>query len=77
VQAVHRVWQDNLQVYGVRKVWRQLHREGMPVARCTVARLMHHLGIEGVVRGKKVRTTFVDAMASSLDDKVRRQFHAG
>jgi transposase InsO family protein len=73
---VHRVWQDNLQVYGVRKVWRQLHREGVPVARCTVARLMRRLGIEGVVRGKKVRTTFADPMAPSLEDKVRRQFHA-
>ena len=73
---VHRVWQDNLQVYGVRKVWRQLHREGVPVARCTVARLMRRLGIEGVVRGKKIRTTFADPAAPSLDDKVCRQFNA-
>lgn len=74
---VHRVWQGNLQVYGVRKVWRQLQREGVPVARCTVARLMRRLGIEGVVRGKKVRTTFPDPMAPSLGDKVCRQFKAG
>jgi putative transposase len=73
---VHRVWQDNLQVYGVRKVWRQLQREGIPIARCTVARLMRGQGLQGVVRGKRVRTTFTDSTAASVGDKVRRQFNA-
>ncbi len=72
---VQRVWQANRQVYGVRKVWRQLHREGLQVARCTVARLMRRLGLRGVVRGKQVRTTVPEASACP-DDKVRRQFHA-
>ena len=54
---VRRVWKQNQEVYGVRKVWRQLNREGFPVARCTVARLMGELGLEGVVRGKQPRTT--------------------
>jgi putative transposase len=73
---VHRVWQANLQVYGVRKVWRQLLREGVPIARCTVARLMRGQGLQGVVRGKRVRTTFTDSTAASASDKVRRQFNA-
>ena len=54
---VRRAWKDNFRVYGVRKVWRQLVREGCDVARCTVARLMMQLGMEGIVRGQKVRTT--------------------
>ena len=54
---IRRVWDDNKQVYGVRKVWKQLLREGWQVARCTVERLMKHLGLRGVVRGKVVKTT--------------------
>ena len=54
---IERVWSDNFQVYGVRKVWRQMRRERFDVARCTVQRLMKRLGLEGVVRGKPVRTT--------------------
>ncbi len=54
---IHRVWQANRSIYGARKVWRQLKREGFQVARCTVERLMRLSGLEGVVRGKKVRTT--------------------
>src|SRR5882762_4207949 len=54
---VRRVFNENFRVYGVRKVWRQLKREGHDVARCTVARLMQTLGLQGVIRGKPVRTT--------------------
>ncbi len=57
---ISRVHADNFGVYGVRKVWRQLHREGISVARCTVARLIRDLGLEGARRGKKIRTTIRD-----------------
>jgi putative transposase len=57
---IRRVWEENFQVYGVRKVWRQLKREGLEVARCTVARLMRQMGLKGVVRGKPVKTTISD-----------------
>ena len=53
---IERVWEQNYKVYGVRKVWHQMRRERFDVARCTVARLMKDLGLEGVIRGKKVRT---------------------
>jgi putative transposase len=76
VGEVERVWQENLQVYGVRKVWRQLRREGFEVARCTVGRLMRRSGLRGVVRGKKVRTTMPDAAAARPSDKVQRVFYA-
>jgi putative transposase len=72
---IRRVWEENRQVYGVRKVWRQLKREGYRVARCTVARLMDELGLHGVVRGKVVKTTISDRRPCPLD-KVNRQFHA-
>ncbi|WP_373431584.1 IS3 family transposase [Streptomyces sp. B3I7] len=52
-----RVHTENLSVYGVREAWRQLHREGIPAARCTVTRLMRDLGLQGARRGKKIRTT--------------------
>ena len=52
---IERVWQDNYRVYGVRKVWRQLKRERIVVARCTVARLMRELGLQGVVRGRRIK----------------------
>ena len=52
---IERVWQANLEVYGAKKVWRQLHREGQAVARCTVERLMRRLGLRGVIRAKVVR----------------------
>ena len=58
--AVRRIWDENFQVYGVRKVWRQLQREGIDVARCTVARLMRRMGLKGATRGKAVRTTIGD-----------------
>src|SRR4051812_25993554 len=67
---------ENFQVYGVRKVWRQLKREGIDVARCTVARLMRQMGLKGVMRGKPVRTTISDKAAPCPADKVNRQFQA-
>ncbi len=73
---VERVWQSNMQVYGVDKVWRQLSREGVSVARCTVERLMKRQGLRGVVRGKVVRTTTSDSKAPCPLDKVNRQFKA-
>ena len=73
---IQRVWSENFSVYGVRKVWRQLHREGESAARCTVARLMKSLGLAGVVRGERRRTTIPDALPESPGDHVRRQFVA-
>src|SRR6201992_367143 len=55
--SIRRVWQENFRVYGARKVWKQLNREHIPVARCTVERLMRQEGIKGVVRGRRTRTT--------------------
>jgi putative transposase len=74
--AVRRIWDENFQVYGVRKVWRQLQREGIDVARCTVARLMRHMGMKGATRGKTVRTTVSDRAAPCPADRVNRQFQA-
>jgi transposase InsO family protein len=73
---IQRVWEENFQVYGLRKVWRQLNREGISVARCTVAQLMRQMGLRGVVRGKAVRTTRSDAAAACPQDLVQRQFQA-
>ena len=73
---IERVWQANLQVYGADKVWRQLNREGITVARCTVERLMRRQGLRGVVRGKVVRTTISDSKAPCPLDRVNRQFKA-
>jgi transposase InsO family protein len=73
---IQRVWRANLQVYGANKVWHQLGREGIEVARCTVERLMRKLGIQGVRRGKVVRTTISDPAATRPLDKVNRQFRA-
>jgi transposase InsO family protein len=73
---IRRVFDENFQVYGVRKVWRQLAREGIAVARCTVARLMRTMGLAGVVRGKRVRTTIHDPAAACPLDRVNRQFQA-
>jgi putative transposase len=75
-EEVSRVWKENQEVYGVRKVWRQLNREGHPVARCTVARLMGELGLEGVVRGKQPRTTIPAEVADRPLDLVQRNFTA-
>ena len=73
---VMRVFAENFGVYGVRKVWRQMQREGFGVARCSVARLMRDLGLQGVIRGKPVRTTISDKAAPCPLDHVNRQFHA-
>ena len=67
---VRRVWDENRQVYGVRKVWRQLLREGWQVARCTVERLMRRLGLRGVIRGKVVKTTVSDKAQPCPLDRV-------
>ncbi|ENE8569204.1 IS3 family transposase [Salmonella enterica subsp. diarizonae] len=72
---IQRVYDENHSVYGVRKVWRQLLREGISVARCTVARLMTVMGLVGVRRGKKVRTT-VSRKDAAAGDRVNRQFVA-
>ena len=76
VPHIERVWEANLQVYGADKVWKQMNREGVPVARCTVERLMRHLGLQGVRRGKTVRTTIPDSSAPCPLDRVNRQFKA-
>ena len=73
---IRRVHAENFGVYGVRKVWRQLQREGLSMARCTVARLMKALGLEGVVRGKRIKTTISDKGVPCPQDKVNRQFAA-
>jgi putative transposase len=73
---IERVWQANLQVYGAEKVWKQMNREDIAVARCTVERLMRCLGLEGVRRGKTVRTTIPDTSVPCPLDRVNRQFQA-
>jgi putative transposase len=73
---VARVFAENFAVYGVRKVWRQMQREGFSIARCTVERLMRDMGLAGVIRGKPMRTTFSDKAAPCPLDHVNRQFHA-
>lgn len=73
---IQRVWEANMQVYGADKVWRQLGREGIQVARCTVERLMKRLGLEGVRRGKVIKTTFPDKGTPCPLDRVNRQFRA-
>jgi putative transposase len=67
-KAIRRIYDDNYGVYGVRKVWRQLRREGKDVARCTVARLMRELGLKGVIRGKTWKTTKPDTSFPRLAD---------
>ena len=74
--AIDRVWRANRRVYGARKVWKQLGREGIPVARCTVERLMRAEGLKGVVRGRRVRTTIPDLLADRPADLVERTFQA-
>jgi transposase InsO family protein len=73
---IRRVFAANFEVYGVRKVWRQLWREGFDIARCTVDRLMRGMGLRGVTRGKPVRTTVSDKAAPCPLDHVKRQFRA-
>jgi putative transposase len=73
---IQRIWKENFEVYGARKLWRQLQREGSRVARCTVERLMGELGLQGVVRGKPKRTTVGDPQAERPTDLVCRDFTA-
>lgn len=75
-QEIRRVWTQNHEVYGARKVWKQLNRERFPVARCTVARLMNALGLKGVRRGRRCRTTLPAETESIPADLVNRQFVA-
>jgi hypothetical protein len=73
---VARIFAENFEVYGARKVWRQLRREGFAVARCTVERLMRAIGLSGVIRGKPVKTTVSNKAAPCPLDRVNRQFNA-
>jgi transposase InsO family protein len=71
---IRRVFSENFEAYGVRKVWRQLRREGFDIARCTVERLMRSMGLRGVIQGKPVKTTVSDKTAPCPLDHVKRQF---
>ena len=73
---IERVWEANFRVYGVRKVWRQLNREGFAVARCTIARLMSEMGLHGAVRGRRFKTTVTADAADRPLDLVERDFSA-
>ncbi len=73
---IRRIFEENFRVYGVRKVWRQLQREGFDTARCTVARLMKAMGLQGIIRGKPIKTTLPDKSAPSPLDGVNRRFKA-
>jgi putative transposase len=75
-REIARVWGENFRVYGADKIWTQLNREGVPVARCTVERLMRSLGLQGARRGKVKRTTIPDELAARPADLVERKFHA-
>jgi putative transposase len=76
MEQIRRVHEVNFEVYGARKVWRQLGRDGIAVARCTVERLMRRMGLRGAVRGKETRTTIADKASPCPADKVNRQFRA-
>ncbi len=75
-EEIKRVWHESRRLYGARKIWRQLGREGIEVARCTVERLMRQLGLAGAVRGRKLRTTLPDEAAARPADLVKRDFTA-
>ncbi len=75
-KEIERVWHENRRIYGARKVWRQLQREGFKVARCTVERLMRNLGLAGALRGRRIRTTISDEEAARPADLVERDFTA-
>jgi putative transposase len=74
--SIRRVWEENFRAYGARKVWKQLHRERIAVARCTVERLMRQEGLRGVVRGRRTRTTVADQALEKPLDRVQRRFTA-
>ena len=71
---IRRVYDEHFEVYGVRKVWRQLRREGVAVGRCTVARLMGRMGLQGAVRGRRAKTTRAVVHGERPDDRVNREF---
>lgn len=73
-EQIRRVWGENFQVYGARKVWKQLNREGHRVARCTVERLMRKLGLRGAVRGRRIQTTRPATVQAGVEDRVNRTF---
>jgi len=75
-KEIQRVWDSNFQVYGARKIWHQLNREGIMIARCTVERLMRSMGLQGAVRGKVKRTTIPSKENQDLSDLVCRNFSA-
>lgn len=76
-REIERVWHATRSVYGARQVWRQLRRDGVPVARCTVERLIRRAGLQGVVRGRRVRTTIpADLARERPRDLVERSFQA-
>jgi len=75
-EKIRRVFDANFQVYGARKVWRQLRREGEDVARCTVERLMEEMGLQGAIRGKVIKTTKSNPATPCPQDRVNRQFQA-
>jgi putative transposase len=74
--AIQRVWDEHHQVYGPRKVWRQLRREGIHVARCTVERLMRNMGLRGASRGRAWNVTTQSEAANRPADRVERRFEA-
>lgn len=74
--SIRRIWEENFRAYGARKVWRQLQREHIPVARCTVERLMRQEGLRGVVRGRRARTTIANDLFEKPLDRVQRRFVA-
>jgi putative transposase len=74
--SIRRVWQESFRVYGARKVWKQLNREAIPVARCTVERLMRQEGLRGVVRGRRTSTTIADDLQQKPLDRDQRRFVA-
>ena len=73
---IRRVWEENFRVYGARKVWKQLNRERIRIAKCTTERLMKKLGLQGVRRGKGYKTTIPDDAAAHPADLVQREFTA-
>ena len=75
-EAIKRIWKENFCVYGARKVWRQLNRESIMAARCTVERLMKRMGLQGVVRGRRCKTTVSNPAWEYPSDLVKRQFKA-
>ena len=76
MEQIQQIWQSNMQVYGADKIWRQMNRQGVEVARCTVERLMKRLGLQGARRGKVIRTTVADKAVPCPLDRVNRQFKA-